>query len=67
MSPEIATKVQVAVHAADGYARQRGKFGHVVTTAGSGCTNAVFRLDAGRFTEAQASGALGAALIKAAA
>ena len=33
--------VQVAAHAADGYARQTGKLGCVVTTAGPGCTNAV--------------------------
>src|SRR6202140_4949620 len=32
---------QVATHAADGYARQTGKLGCVVTTAGPGCTNAV--------------------------
>src|SRR4030095_3997822 len=32
---------QVAAHAADGYARQTGKRGCVVTTAGPGCTNAV--------------------------
>jgi len=32
---------QVAAHAANGYARQTGKLGCVVTTAGSGCTNAV--------------------------
>ncbi|KND61899.1 Acetolactate synthase large subunit [Candidatus Burkholderia verschuerenii] len=32
---------QVAAHAADGYARQTGKLGRVVTTAGPGCTNAV--------------------------
>ena len=32
---------QVAAHAADGYARQTGKIGCVVTTAGPGCTNAV--------------------------
>jgi len=32
---------QGAVHAADGYARQTGKLGCVVTTAGPGCTNAV--------------------------
>lgn len=32
---------QVAAHAADGYARQTGKTGCVVTTAGPGCTNAV--------------------------
>jgi acetolactate synthase-1/2/3 large subunit len=32
---------QVAAHAADGYARQTGKLGVVVTTAGPGCTNAV--------------------------
>src|SRR3974390_3933283 len=31
----------VAAHAADGYARQTGKLGCVVTTAGPGCTNAV--------------------------
>jgi acetolactate synthase I/II/III large subunit len=31
----------VAAHAADGYARHRRKLGCVVTTAGSGCTNAV--------------------------
>lgn len=31
---------QVAAHAADGYARQTGKLGVVVTTAGPGCTNA---------------------------
>ena len=31
----------VAAHAADGYARQTGKLGCVVTTAGHGCTNAV--------------------------
>ena len=31
---------QVAAHAADGYARQTGKLGCVVTTAGPGCTNA---------------------------
>jgi len=30
---------QVAAHAADGYARQTGKLGCVVTTAGPGCTN----------------------------
>jgi acetolactate synthase-1/2/3 large subunit len=32
---------QVGAHAADGYARQTGKLGCVVTTAGPGCTNAV--------------------------
>ncbi len=32
---------QIAAHAADGYARQTGKTGCVVTTAGPGCTNAV--------------------------
>ena len=32
---------QVAAHAADGYSRQTGKTGCVVTTAGPGCTNAV--------------------------
>ncbi len=32
---------QTAAHAADGYARQTGKLGVVVTTAGPGCTNAV--------------------------
>src|SRR5205807_4141252 len=32
---------QDAAHAADGYARQTGKLGCVVTTAGPGCTNAV--------------------------
>jgi len=32
---------QVAAHAADGYARQRGGLGCVVTTAGPGCTNAI--------------------------
>jgi acetolactate synthase-1/2/3 large subunit len=32
---------QVAAHAADGYARQTGKLGVCVTTAGPGCTNAV--------------------------
>src|SRR5258706_5306495 len=32
---------QVAAHAADGYARQTGKLGCVVTTARPGCTNAV--------------------------
>ena len=32
---------QVAAHAADGYARQTGQLGCVVTTAGPGCTNAV--------------------------
>ena len=32
---------QVAAHAADGYARQTGKLGCVVTTAGPGCTSAV--------------------------
>src|SRR6201993_5306156 len=32
---------QVAAHAADGYARQTGELGCVVTTAGPGCTNAV--------------------------
>src|SRR6202023_1587616 len=31
---------QVAAHAADGYARQTGKLGCVVTTARPGCTNA---------------------------
>ena len=31
---------QTAAHAADGYARQTGKLGCVVTTAGPGCTNA---------------------------
>lgn len=31
---------QVAAHAADGYARQTGRLGCVVTTAGPGCTNA---------------------------
>jgi acetolactate synthase-1/2/3 large subunit len=31
---------QVAAHAADGYARQTGRLGVVVTTAGPGCTNA---------------------------
>jgi len=32
---------QIAAHAADGYARQTGGLGCVVTTAGPGCTNAV--------------------------
>jgi acetolactate synthase-1/2/3 large subunit len=32
---------QVAAHAADGYGRQTGRLGVVVTTAGPGCTNAV--------------------------
>ncbi|MGH6945947.1 MAG: thiamine pyrophosphate-binding protein, partial [Kiloniellales bacterium] len=32
---------QTAAHAADGYARQTGELGCVVTTAGPGCTNAV--------------------------
>ena len=32
---------QVAAHAADGYARQTGRLGCVVTTAGQGCTNAM--------------------------
>ncbi len=32
---------QTAAHAADGYARQTGKLGCIVTTAGPGCTNAV--------------------------
>ena len=32
---------QVAAHAADGYARQTGRLGCLVTTAGPGCTNAV--------------------------
>lgn len=32
---------QVAAHAADGYSRQTGRLGCVVTTAGPGCTNAV--------------------------
>jgi len=32
---------QTAAHAADGYARQTGGLGCVVTTAGPGCTNAV--------------------------
>jgi len=32
---------QVAAHAADGYARQTGRLGCVVTPAGPGCTNAV--------------------------
>ncbi len=32
---------QVAAHAADGYARQTGRLGCVVTTAGPGCTNAL--------------------------
>ena len=32
---------QVAAHAADGYARQTGKLGCLVTTAGPGCTNAM--------------------------
>ncbi len=32
---------QVAAHAADGYARQTGGLGVVVTTAGPGCTNAM--------------------------
>src|SRR6202034_3156674 len=32
---------QVAAHAADGYARQTGKLGCMVTTAGPGCTNAM--------------------------
>ena len=32
---------QTAAHAADGYARQTGRLGCVVTTAGPGCTNAV--------------------------
>src|SRR5260370_31882904 len=31
---------QVAAHAADGYARQTGKLGGVVTPPGPGCTNA---------------------------
>src|SRR5471030_2616203 len=32
---------QTAAHAADGYSRQTGKLGCVVTTAGPGCMNAV--------------------------
>ena len=32
---------QVAAHAADGYSRQTGRLGCVVTTAGPGCTNAI--------------------------
>ena len=32
---------QVAAHAADAYARQTGRWGCVVTTAGPGCTNAM--------------------------
>ena len=32
---------QVAAHAADGYARQTGRLGCVVTTAGPGCMNAI--------------------------
>ena len=32
---------QTAAHAADGYARQTGRLGCVVTTAGPGCTNAM--------------------------
>lgn len=32
---------QTAAHAADGYSRQTGRLGCVVTTAGPGCTNAV--------------------------
>ncbi len=32
---------QTAAHAADGYARQTGRLGCIVTTAGPGCTNAV--------------------------
>ena len=32
---------QGASHAADGYARQTGRLGCVVTTAGPGCTNAM--------------------------
>src|SRR5713226_6822321 len=32
---------QVAAHAADGYARQTGKLGCAVVTAGPGCTNAL--------------------------
>ncbi|MAF95248.1 MAG: acetolactate synthase [Rhodospirillaceae bacterium] len=32
---------QTAAHAADGYARQTGKLGCAVTTAGPGCTNAI--------------------------
>ena len=32
---------QVAAHAADGYSRQSGKIGCVVTTAGPGTTNAM--------------------------
>ena len=32
---------QVAAHAADGYARQTGGLGCLVTTAGPGCTNAI--------------------------
>ena len=32
---------QTAAHAADGYARQTGRLGCVVTTAGPGCTNAL--------------------------
>ncbi len=32
---------QTAAHAADGYARQTGRLGCVVTTAGPGCTNAI--------------------------
>ena len=32
---------QVAAHAADGYARQTGRLGCVVTTAGPGCMNAM--------------------------
>src|SRR3954470_7797719 len=35
---------QVAAHAADGYARQTGKLGVVVTTAGPGCHTAVTRV-----------------------
>lgn len=32
---------QVAAHAADGYARQTGQTGCLVTTAGPGCCNAI--------------------------
>ena len=35
---------QVAAHAADGYARQTGQTGCLVTTAGPGCCNAVIGL-----------------------
>ena len=41
LQPKSRDAEQVAAHAADGYARQTGKLGCVVSTAGPGCTNAM--------------------------